>query len=494
MQLPNKNDVLLDSVEKWFAEKHITYENSLLAVRLSGKYENLDDIDDPNAMPLAIIIKQAIATGWDCPRAHILVKLRDHMSETFEIQTIGRIRRMPEQKHYGVPLLDSCYLFTLDEKFTESVKQSLGKGALEATTLYLSENLKSIKLISEQVSTIFLGRDQRQALKAIHTYFVRHYNLDTRTVDNKKRLEAYDFLLSDFVRQYVAEESTIITAGESSSYKDLNTTYVQEPINTHKHGQEYHHIVFEVAAKVGLKYETLNAIFRRLFVKGVSRKGDQLLLLENRELYAFVLNNREKLKNIVREASSELVSQLMLDSKAKANRTSKKDFWLPRECYFTYDATEKAQRVYTKSVYNGYLSSAAPRSAPEKQFEKFCESAESVEWIYKNGDKGSEFFSIVYEDGFEKLRVFFPDYILSVNGEIWIVETKGGFDKYGNSQDIDKFSRRKFTELKEYLERYSLKGGFVREDKKSSNLCICTEEYSDDISSEEWLLLSDVFK
>lgn len=494
VQLPNKNDVLLDSVERWFAEKNITYENGLLAVRLSGKYENLDDIDAPNAMPIAIIIKQAIATGWDCPRAHILVKLRDHMSETFEIQTIGRIRRMPEQRHYGVPLLDSCYLFTLDEKFTESVRQSLGKGALEATTLYLCKELKSVKLISEQVSAILFGRDQRQSLKAIYTYFVRHYNIDTRTIENKKRLEANEFLFSDFVRQYVAEESSIITAGESSSYKDLNTTYVQEPINTHKHGQEYHHIIFEIAAKVGLKYETLNAIFRRLFVKGVSRNGDQILLLENRELYAFVLNNREKLKNIVREASAELVSQLMLDSKAKADRTSKKDFWLPRECYFTYDATEKDQRVYTKNVYSGYLSSAAPRSDPEKQFEKFCESTDNVEWIYKNGDKGSEFFSIVYEDGFEKLRVFFPDYILSVNGKIWIIETKGGFDKYGNSQDIDKFSPRKFMELKDYLKRYSLKGGFVREDKRSGELCICTEEYSDDILSEKWLLLSDVFK
>lgn len=194
------------------------------------------------------------------------------------------------------------------------------------------------------------------------------------------------------------------------------------------------------------------------------------------------------------QASAELVQQLLLDSKAKADRTSKKDFWLPRECYFTYDATEKAQRIYNKNVYNGYLSSAAPRSDPEKRFEKFCESVDSIDWVYKNGDKGSEFFSIVYEDGFEKLRVFFPDYILSVNGEIWIIETKGGFDKYGNSQDIDKFSPRKFTELKDYLKRYSLKGGFVREDKKSGELCICTEKYSDDISSEAWLLLSDVFK
>jgi hypothetical protein len=41
----------------------------------------------------------------------------------------------------------------------------------------------------------------------------------------------------------------------------LNTTYVQ---CTRKHNQprrEYHHIVGEIALRVGLKYEHLNAIF-----------------------------------------------------------------------------------------------------------------------------------------------------------------------------------------------------------------------------------------
>jgi type III restriction enzyme len=393
VQLPNKNEVLLDSVEKWFAAKEITYENGLLAVRLAERHENFEDIEEPAAKPVAIIIKQAIATGWDCPRAHILVKLRDHMSETFEIQTIGRIRRMPEAKHYDEPLLDSCYLYTLDEKFTESVKMSLGKGALEAATLYLRESLRSVKLICEQVSGITFSRDQRQILQTIYAYFQKHYHVDTKTVENRKRLEANGFLISNYVRQYVTEESEVIAAGEKGSYVDLNTTYIQAPINTTIHGREYHHIVGEISLRVGLKYEHLNAIFRRLFVKTAGKKPNvnQILLLENRELYAFVLNNHELLKNVVRNAESELADQLHLESSALADKTAKKDFWLPRECLFTYDATEKSQRVFLKSVYEGYLSSAAPRSSSEKKFEKYCESAASVQWIYKNGDRERNF-------------------------------------------------------------------------------------------------------
>ena len=100
VQIPDKSQLLQDEVERWFEAQGINYENQQLAVWLDKQHENLENITDENAKQVAVIIKQAVATGWDCPRAHILVKLRENMDETFEIQTIGRIRRMPEAKHY----------------------------------------------------------------------------------------------------------------------------------------------------------------------------------------------------------------------------------------------------------------------------------------------------------------------------------------------------------------------------------------------------------
>ena len=73
-----------------------------------------------------LLFKQAIATGWDCPRAKILVKLREGGTERFNIQTVGRIRRMPERTHYNCDLIDNCYLYTLDSQFTEGLTSSLG--------------------------------------------------------------------------------------------------------------------------------------------------------------------------------------------------------------------------------------------------------------------------------------------------------------------------------------------------------------------------------
>ena len=54
-----------DEIERWFEARGITYENGQLAVWLSKKHQNLEDIEQNNASQVAVIIKQAVATGWD---------------------------------------------------------------------------------------------------------------------------------------------------------------------------------------------------------------------------------------------------------------------------------------------------------------------------------------------------------------------------------------------------------------------------------------------
>ena len=129
----------------------------------------------------------------------------------------------------------------------------------------------------------------------------------------------------------------------------------------------------------------------------------------------------------------------------------------------------------------------------ERQFEKFCETCVAVDWIYKNGDKGDEYLSVVYNDNSGAQKLFYPDYVLSVRGETWIVETKGGFTRGGKSEDIDIFSPKKFEVLKAYLDKHGLKGGFVRYDKQSEELCVCIDNYSDDIRSDGWEILKELW-
>ena len=486
VQIPNKSEKLQDDVERWFETQGVTYENGQLAVWLSDMHENLEGIEKINAPSVAVIIKQAVATGWDCPRAAILVKLRDNMDETFEIQTIGRIRRMPEAHHYGKDLLDSCYLYTFDEKFTAGVKLSLGKGALEAATLFLKNEYKGITLTSEQRTMVTDHRNPKKAMLSVAKYFEEKFKTGSNKTENKARLQAAGFEFSaDILRHTLSGETATLNFASA----DMNTVIITEKLNTHDHGHMYHQKVGKIGMEIGMEYSYMNTIIRKLFDRNFtySRK---ILAMEPREVYAFVINNADLLRHTVREAMAAELEQLTLD----INQVSKVSFHIPQSCLFTYDGTAKTQWEMKKNVYQGYLSSAEVRSSSERKFEKLCEKCNAVEWVYKNGDKGNEYLSIVYADNSGKQKNFYPDYIISVNGEIWVVETKGGFDRSGNSQDIDIFTPKKFAVLKDYLERYSLNGGIVRYDEKSEELCICMDSYSEDINSDSWVVLSDILK
>src|SRR5699024_3840206 len=408
IQLPNNSDVLQDEVERYLASKDVTYENGLLAVWLSDKKQNLEEIEELDAKPIVVIIKQAIATGWDCPRAQILVKLRENTSETFEIQTIGRIRRMPEAKHYGSDLLDSCYLYTFDEKFTEGVKLHLRKGALDAVKLFLKNQHREVTLVSEQKSSLSISKDARQALKALLAFYQSHYRITTKSVENKKRLEAKSYIFSEqVVKRVYTGEVRILTSDE---FKSLQSVELVEPLNTHKHGREYHNRISALGLSLNLQYEQMNTIIRRLFDKNV-RYDQKILRLDTREVYAFVINNFYRLKEDIQSAMTSMSIQETLSIK----QIIETPFRLPKEFLFTYDGENRVLHEYNRNVYSGYLSSAEVRSDSEKSFEKYCEKAESIEWLYKNGDKGSEYFSIVYQDNFGKQKAFYPDYILSQN-------------------------------------------------------------------------------
>jgi len=109
-------------LEKTFKK---TVENGEVAIWLSEEKEELENIVKYESKVEVLLFKQAISIGWDCPRASILVIFRKLKDWEFTIQTIGRIMRMPEQKHY-------------------QTEEELNKG-------YIFTNLKDVKIVGEYV-------------------------------------------------------------------------------------------------------------------------------------------------------------------------------------------------------------------------------------------------------------------------------------------------------------------------------------------------------
>ena len=120
IQLPNGSDgyTVLEEVTNYLRSLDKTEENGKVAIWLTEDKVNLSAIESPTAPQEFLIFKQAIDTGWDCPRAQILVKYRDIQSQVFKEQIIGRILRMPELKHYKNPILNDAYIFTNEDNFS----------------------------------------------------------------------------------------------------------------------------------------------------------------------------------------------------------------------------------------------------------------------------------------------------------------------------------------------------------------------------------------
>lgn len=110
----------LKLIEAYLSSKDITRANGKLAVHLSDDTLTLDEkvaLTSPTSPVAALVFKQSIALGWDCPRAQFMLVTRK-LSETpttFTEQLLGRIRRQVYGRKRGVPAIDTAYVYAMCE-------------------------------------------------------------------------------------------------------------------------------------------------------------------------------------------------------------------------------------------------------------------------------------------------------------------------------------------------------------------------------------------
>jgi type III restriction enzyme len=83
--------------------------------------ENIDLLS-PTCEIRAIITKQALQEGWDCPFAYVLCALAAGRAVGAMTQLTGRILRQPHVLKTGKPALDSCYVLCHDAQTGEVIK------------------------------------------------------------------------------------------------------------------------------------------------------------------------------------------------------------------------------------------------------------------------------------------------------------------------------------------------------------------------------------
>jgi len=484
IQFPNGQPETIKAVETKLESMGYTYDNGMVSIWMSEDKKDLtDNLTDNDGTPVFLLMKQAISTGWDCPRAKILVKLREGMSEQFEIQTIGRIRRMPEARHYDDDLLDFCYVYTFDETYKAGLLSNMDK-AYETRRLFLKDKCKAFTLTKQLRDLDANGLGEREVLNKIYDYLISKYHLGNDKKNNQLILTGHGFVFGNEIfgqalhGQFVKTDMVM----ESTAYF---TT--RQHVNTHEHGMQLLHSVDSIKTVIGMQTAKVKTILERLFRKGGSQKK-KLLSLDTAEFYAFVINNVHLLKEDFREVTSSMAQQQVFTMPKTAL------FNIPEQDFFKYDPGVKNEIEYLSNAYHEYTSGYATslvRSTCEMLFEQYCESRDDIEWIYKNGDSGQQYFSIVYQDGIQHQWLFYADYIImKKDGTVWVIETKGGETK-GKNKNIDIQIENKFNAFKNYATEHKLQWGFVRD--KDNFLYINNTKFAIDMADDNWKPIADIF-
>ena len=486
IQFPSGQPETIQAVENKLDSMGYTYDNGLVSIWMSDEKKNNENLTSNDGQQAFLLMKQAVSTGWDCPRAKILVKLREGGSEEFQIQTIGRIRRMPEHKHYGIELLDYCYLYTLDTKYKEGLLSKMDK-AYQVRRLFLRNDAKDFELVKELRNLDFDGLGERETLNKIYAYFVNKYHLGGDKRINFENLKAAGYNFSHEIDSRVLQ-GIFRTVDDITASVPQHSVKVQTLVNTHSHGIYLMHSVDEIKTVTGIQAQKVKNILRRMFSKGKKTKY-KLVSLDNSDFYAFVINNVKLLKMDFKNVTSQMGgTQVGMILEPKTSR-----FRIPEMELYKYCEVKQIKPLLS-NVYKEYTNefiTDKTRSLPERLFERYCDSSSNVKWVYKNGDSGQSYMSIVYTDYIQHQWLFYPDYIVCLNdGTTWLIETKGG-EQSGHSKNIDAQAGNKFNSFKNYATKYNLKWGFVRD--LNEELFINNSEYVDEMSNPNWRPLSEAF-
>ena len=448
----------IKAVRKFLADKGITERkdgvgNGKLAIWLSEqKSETLDWVSEPDNEIEFLIFKQAIDTGWDCPRAHILVKFRESHSETFEIQTVGRILRMPEQKHYASEDLNRGYIYTNVQSIIVK-KEEYNPNIIKHLKAVRKEVYKPIKLTSYYKSRADYGDITSSFTPVFEKTACEHFGLKgdhTMFAQNVTKVEKEGVILD--VKKY--QQDIIANAKiEGSTFDEIEGKIDSAALARLTIAGNDLQALFEQIIKERLgsfknvkrSVPAVKTAIYTWFRKYLGSKAwpEEMILVQ---MVLAHNGNRKKFEEIL---ASAIEAYKAVREKEILKRVEESeqfyDFEIAKESFFNQHTDERVE--HEKFVYEPcYLS--ASRLNPEKNFEKFlAENSDKIVWWWKNGENKQDYFGVKYEYPVGVIHTFYPDYLVQlIDGRIGIFETKDMGDRDGGN-----YTKAKAEKLQEYI-------------------------------------------
>jgi len=445
IQIPNEDvksketldQTMLDFVKGYLRDKGVP--DHKVAIWLSNTKENLDEIEKNDSEIEFLIFKQAAATGWDCPRASVLVMFREIRNPVFHTQTVGRVLRMPEARYYAEQELNKAYLYTNYER--NQVKANWGKLGTNKPFIYTSKRKEGIDPI--KLESTFMSRPDYNDLgdsfqnifeKNANTYFGIIPKDPVNSV--KKKLEQKGL---SFDNLHI--ENQLIVDAEIENYDNFVQELVDQGTDLSKDTSKndliriYNMICFDIIAKQEDEHRRFAPARSWGKLKTALNVWIEKISKEERDNYyklivKDLLRVDSQLKNVIDKAlldyrpiREEEVHKKASKSKAPVSLD------IPNEVLeYNEDYGEINKDVEKCSMKPFYLQKEYLGRVNETKFMKYLDGKSSVEWWHKNGDEGSDHFAVPYNDPeLHRERLFYPDWIVKLkNGNILIVDTKAG--------------------------------------------------------------------
>ena len=446
IQLPSDSTALSDEdksireiLEGILASDYqISSNNGRLAIWLSGEKDK-DGLEDLNGLQDVLIFKQAIAQGWDCPRASILVSYRNVRSEDFGIQTVGRILRMPHRKHYHHDDLNHGYVYTNIQ--TNQIKFVPSDSDYFDKLLAIRQEDKSWDFAV--MPTAQMINDRKTSATLTSTFQTIFFNV----MENKygiKQLPDIDLFTpreedDDEVKK-IKEENTQKMIEKGWEFEiDAHQIRIPTDIKVDPYQVDAIQINNGNRKEFAITNEEFRQFFDRFCYDSITRlikekswrKMRETLInfaeyylqsfeYDARKIYLYP-NNKAIVLDDIRVALEKFDAwQQAIGNERR--RVEYSDWQIPKERY--YSEKHIKEEIENHALFPFYEQNGA--SNPEKLFKQFLiDHADKIKYWYKNGDSGREHFAIDYVDSNGVKRLFYVDFIVvTMDNRIGLFDTK----------------------------------------------------------------------
>ena len=511
IQLPNDTNEantaedtrIKDEVVKYLSAKEgITVQNGRLAVWLSKEKENLHGIEDLDNLTEVLLFKQAIALGWDCPRAAVLLIFRKMESFTFTMQTLGRILRMPEQKFYTNPLLNKGYVYTdLSRKQVEIASDDMAYISrmraerrpkltnVELTSTYTERKSSDRRRLGPKFRGILKDALARQWSLTYNPTLFSLFDDEDDPADDVEAKKAGNRVIAARTVKIDVSSISVEIPKDLVIADELGTVEVTNRVRFARTSAELSRVFDDYCLSQLSGWEKYWSL--PTFENALIESFDELLGVDELSTKKIVLyhQNRPFFSGVIENALVEYEKTMNMRRKASERDFIRYKWEVPEERTYNEQSCHEENDVHNHALEPFVKENRA--SAPEERFVKYLEAnTQYIDWWYKNGESGMSDYAVPYTKAGGEKGLFYVDFIVRMkNGVVFLLDTK--------TKDSRPDDPYKHNGLIDYIASQSgktlpLKGGVLIESRQGVwRFCPQKVENTSDIDSWQQFLPSE---